>query len=138
MIPLKKVEIDKTKILVKNNNKKLSLALFELDEEEIMEFPFTNTEILDLVNEKNNADIVEKAISFIDLTAENIKDFISCFNILSNPENVMICSKGTNIKFKSEDYTGNNFEYNLESRNESSGFESKYDMNLIKNLYLTF
>lgn len=127
-----RVEIDKTKILVKDKKKKLSLALFELDENEITDFPFTNLDIIDLVNEKNNVNIDNEAINYVTLDSEIIKDFNSCFNILSNPENVMVLSIDNEVKFKSEDYTGNCFEYTLVGKSGNSSFESKYDMNLIK------
>lgn len=124
------VEIDKTKIRVKDSKRKISLALFELDDSEIMEFPYTNEEIFDLVNEKNDTEIVGKGI--VNLSSDEIKELLNCFGILSNPENININMVNNVLHFNSEDYTGNSFEYKIPSEIASEPFVSKYDNNLIK------
>lgn len=124
------VEIDKTKIRVKDSKRKLSLSLFELDDTEIMEFPYTNEEIFELVNEKNDTVVAGKGI--VNLDSTEIKEFLGCFDILSNPDNVIINMADNVLHFSSEDFTGNSFEYKIPSEIESEPFSSKYDNNLIK------
>lgn len=124
------IEIDKSKITVKDKRRKLSVALYQMSEDEVMEFPYTNTEIFDMVKEKN--DMEDVANVKMTITLDDIKMVNNSLSILSRPEFININNVKGTLKFSSEDYAGNTFECSIDCDKNSKSFEGKYDMNLIE------
>lgn len=126
------VVIEKTHILASTESKKLSFALFQMNNNDVLEFPTNNKELLQMAVESNNL----KSCSFaeISLNKETIKDFIDCANIISNIETLSVEVVGQNINVTGIDNAGgNSFEYTFSPVNieADKDFTCKFDYNLI-------
>ncbi len=123
------IEISKTKIVGKDKRKKLSIALYKMEEDEITEFPFDSESLFTLVKEMNNIDSCPYTVQALD--EDDMKDIMSGFNVINDATSVDITAKNKKIKFKVEDFAGNDFEYNVETDDDEE-FSAKFDGNFIK------
>lgn len=123
------IEISKNKINAKTKNKKLSIAMYQMSEDDILEFPYTNVELFNLAVEENKLGIVE--FTEFDINGNEIKDFLDCVDVLSSPEFINITSEDSKLKVTCDDYSGNEFEYVFDKLSDCD-YTVKYDMNLIK------
>jgi hypothetical protein len=123
------IEISKNKINAKTKNKKLSIAMYQMSEDDILEFPYTNVELFNLAVEENKLGIVE--FSEFDINSNEIKDFLDCIDVLSSPEFINFTSEDNLLKVTCDDYSGNEFEYVFDKPSDCDFFV-KYDMNLVK------
>ncbi len=119
------VNIGSNRIVAKNDNKKITVALYEVIDDSIIDLPYTNNEIFELTTECKNLGKVE--YEQFDLTAEEIKNILDCLNILVKPENMMFNCNGKNVIVSSGDYSGNDVEYKL-NKEISHKFASKFNM----------
>lgn len=128
------IEINKTRILGKSKNKKLSVTMYQLQEKDIIELPDTNIEMFNLVT-VNNSDIDSENYFTFNFSSEAIREFLDCINVLSPSDQDdlrfnFISDKNGNIIINAEDFLKNSFEYNLEQK--CNNINAKYDNTLIK------
>jgi hypothetical protein len=123
------IEISKNQIKAKTKNKKLSIAMYQISEDDVLEFPYTNVELFNLAVEENKLGVVE--YTQFDISNNEIKDFLDCIDVLSSPEFINITSEDSKLKVTCDDYSGNEFEYVFDKPSNCE-YIVKYDMNLIK------
>jgi len=123
------IEISKNKINAKSKNKNISIAMYQMSEDDILEFPYTNIELFNLAVEENRLENIN-FVNF-DIDSNEIKDFLDCVSVLSSPESIDIISENSRLKVTCSDYSGNELEYTFD-KPSNCDFIAKYDMNLIK------
>lgn len=123
------LDVSKQRIIAKNQKKKITIALYDMSDDNILEFPYLNNEILDLTLKENGLSSVD--YEQFDLTTDEIKEISDSIGILNNPENVFLNSNGKNIMVSSGDYSGNDIELKVD-KPVTHKFSSKFDTSMIK------
>lgn len=123
------IEISKAKIIAKDINKKIELALYKMENDEVMTFPFNSDDLFKLVMKMNK--IENCPFINVNMTDDDIKDIIGGFSMINDATSIEIKHKNKNLNFKVEDFSGNIFNYNISSDKDEE-FEGKFDDNFIK------
>jgi len=121
--------ITKNKITAKSPNKKLTMSLFLIDENDIFEFPHTNTGLYELAVTENSAEN-SKFVAF-DPDLEQIKELLDTISFFSDLELIEFKEKNNKLIITSGDIIGNEFEFRFDVDVEP-GFTCKFDTNLVK------
>jgi hypothetical protein len=125
-----KLEISKNKINAKAKNKNISVAMYQLSEDDILEFPYDNISIFNLAVQENKLGTVEYCK--FEVEPKELRDLLDCIDILSSPEFVIFSAdSGGKLSVGCDDHSGNEVEYEFETISNSD-FLAKYDMNLVK------
>ena len=119
------LDLSKSKIVGKGDNRKISIALYEVINENVFvkkPIPFNNVDILPTTLGAQKAAEVPQILAEID--NNEIRDMLDCMSVLNNPEAVIFTSNGNEVIVTSEDLAKNSIEYKL----NMSGpiFSSKY------------
>lgn len=119
------MKINKSKILVQTENRKLSIALYQMVDEDVMEFPYDGIELLDLAKENNNLD----SYSYVRVSynPELDKEYLDCTDMLNSPTFFNFSGITDKLICKSEDDAGNDFEFVFNGTLFGSKFDVKYD-----------
>lgn len=123
------LEISKNKINAKTGKKKLTIAMYQMNDDDILEFPYTNTELFNMAVEENKLGSIEYCN--FDIDVKEIKEFLDCVDVLSSPEFLIFSAEDSKLSAGCTDYSGNEFEYEFDQV-INSDFLAKYDMNLVK------
>lgn len=120
--------INKSKILVKTENRKLSIALYQMVDEEVLEFPYEGIELLELAKENNNLD----SYSYINVSYNQnlFKEYLDCVDTLNSPLFFNFSGITDKLICKSEDNAGNDFEFIFNGSLVGNNFDVKYDSKL--------
>lgn len=118
------LEINKTKIVAKGSNKRITISLYDTPgETPKSKIPYVNTELLEMSLSKRG--ISKIPMTQMMLNPDKIKEMMECMSILMNPENIIFSSTGEDIVITCEDVARNSIEYKM---NEPSNeiFSSKF------------
>ena len=121
--------ITKNKISAISPNKKLSISLLMINENDVFEFPYTSEELYELAVTENN--VKESKFVVFDPDFKQLKELVDIVSVLSEFETLEFKEKNGMLIITGSDTVGNEFQYTFNTTIES-GFTSKYDTNLIK------
>ncbi|MDD3662514.1 MAG: hypothetical protein PHT84_01465, partial [Candidatus Pacebacteria bacterium] len=86
--------------------------------------------IFELVKQMNN--ITDVPYITHNLSVENIKEIISGFSLINEANSIEVKGVNDGINFLIEDFSGNKFDFTVETETEEVIFNSKFDVNFIK------
>jgi len=123
------INLSKQHIELKDKKKHLKISLFRINEEDILEFPYTGKEIFDIIrkdNNQENSNFVE-----VELDKNDISDFLCCVDVLSEVNIFTVSVKNESIDIESSDSFGNSFKYVFDV-STGQEFKVKFDSSLVK------
>jgi molybdopterin-binding protein len=124
------LDVSKTRIIAKGENKKITVALYEIDETNLLEFPYTNIELFKMAMKQNKLEL--PVYEQFAISIKDIQEIRDCLEILTSPTDMYFISNGKNIQVSCSDNSGNNIEYKLDTESNSR-FTAKFDIS-IKNI----
>lgn len=123
------VNLSKEHIELEDKKKHLKISLFRINEEDILEFPYTGKEIFDIVQKDNSQENVN--FTEVELDKNDVADFLHCVDVLSEPDIFTINVKNESIVIEASDSFGSSFKYTF-NINTGQKFKVKFDSSLIK------
>ena len=117
-----KLTVNSQKIIAEDDNRQLSILLYESGSEEAntsMVIPFTSEELLATMLDTLGLDSIDKTTLKFD--AVKVKSMLDCMSILMNPETITFTADSGHFVMSSEDIVKNSVRYSL-----SDGIEDNF------------
>jgi hypothetical protein len=121
------LDVSKTRIIAKGDNKKITIALYDISNINVIDFPYTNNELFDLTIRENNMSNCQ--YEQFDINTDEIKEILDCLNILMSPTVMYFISNGKNIQVSCGDMSGNNVELKLD-KDVKNKLTAKFDISI--------
>ena len=128
-----KVEFFKSNITGKTDKRKVKIALMRIDPEDVEDFPTDPDALIEMLEEVNSEDNSEFKIlkTKYQIDIDELKEILSCIDMLDSKVKEFdfeFNSDKNELKMKSEDFIGNQFEYKIEvDESDKENFDVKYN-----------
>lgn len=126
------LEVSKSKIVASSPNKRITLSLFSVSEDDIMEFPYTGLELYQLAKDDNGIEDSNYVLFEPDL--DEFKELINTISSFVNITSITFKSRNGKLFVKSKDMLGNKIEYTFDNVPVDGQLNCTYSIELIKHL----